>query len=493
MKFAFIHGTPARDVKRVEAFWKGQFGLAGFDENVTDHAFTPELGESMFKLKTRASGHGFGSGNNCGEFCFNTHAVKVNGVQQWSWEIMRECGDNPLYPQGGTWIYDRAAWCPGAPVDTKEFELSPLVNPEQPFTVDYDITYDPDGNYRFEGQIIAYGAANMQHDVEIVEVLAPSDVKVLSRWNPICESPRVMIRNNGAQLLTKCIFNYGVVGGETQFHTWEGELAFLESTEVALPYDDPLLREGDDEVWLKFEVEVQLDEGVVDEEPRNNITSASFHRVPTWSYSDLDDNRIIVWTKTNEVPWETSIEITDADGNVVWGRGYAEVNTTFRDTLALNQGCYRITIYDSDDDGQGFWANNDGSGYTRIKRVAGGNFINFEPDFGKSISQAFFFETNVVTSVHEAFVIEAEAAAAMVAFPNPTTESIQVRLSGFAQGALLRWYLRDALGRLVDEGSWVPHGGYLLQIPCGRYGLGTYSLTVQSAAGKRCTGWVQVR
>ncbi len=26
--------------------------------------------------------------------------------------------------------------------------------------MDYDIDFDPDGNYRFEGQIISYGAAN---------------------------------------------------------------------------------------------------------------------------------------------------------------------------------------------------------------------------------------------------------------------------------------------------------------------------------------------
>ena len=83
-------------------------------------------------------------------------------------------------PQGGTWIYDRAGWCPGAVVDTKDFELTPLVAGQDEFSVDYDITYDPDGNYRFEGQIVAYGPPNMDYDVEISQVLAPSDDKLES-------------------------------------------------------------------------------------------------------------------------------------------------------------------------------------------------------------------------------------------------------------------------------------------------------------------------
>ncbi len=488
LRFAFIEGTPARDVKRVEAFWKGQYNLSSFDENVTDHVFTPVLGEAMFKLKTRASGHGFGSGNNCGEFCYNAHSVKVNGETQWTWEVMRECADNPLYPQGGTWIYDRAAWCPGAPVDTKEFELTNVVTAGEPFAVDYDITYDPDGNYRFEGQVVAYGEANMQHDVEISEVLAPSDNKLQSRFNPICESPQVIIRNNGAEPLTSCTFNYGIQGGEETTFQWTGELAFLESAVVDLPYIDPSLSEGDNEEELIFEVAVNAPNGQLDQEPRNNATTSRFHRVPTWAYSDLDDNRIIVWTKTNLVPSETTIELTDAAGNVVWERGYAEANTTFRDTLSLNQGCYRLTIYDSGDDGQGFWANNDGSGYTRVKKVAGGNFINFEPDFGKSISQAFFFQTNLVgveefiSNRHFGFQV----------FPNPSDAQFNVRLDGWNGGQLANWSLRDPMGRLIDQGARRLNSGELLVLSLREYPPGTYALTVANELGQRTTQWIQV-
>jgi hypothetical protein len=489
MKFAFIHGTPPRDVKRMDAFWKGQYALSTFDGNVTDHVFTPEEGESMFRLKTRASGHGFGTGNNCAEFCYNTHSVQVNGDTQWSWEIMRECADNALYPQGGTWIYDRAGWCPGAVVDTKDFELTPHVEGQESFSVDYDITYDPDGNYRFEGQIVAYGPPNMAYDVEVSQILAPSDDKLESRWNPICESPRVRIRNNGEQPLTSCQFTYGIEGGATATYEWTGELAFLESAEVDLPYDDPTLFEGDNEEWVVFEVEVNQPNGMVDEEPRNNKTSSRFHRVPTWSYPDLDDNRLIVWTKTNAVAWETSVELLDADGNVVWERGYPTANTTYKDTLSLNQGCYRFTINDLGDDGQSFWANSDGSGYTRLKKVAGGNFINFEPDFGKYISQAFFFQTNLVTVEEELPV----SPASMVVFPNPSDGVFQVALNGVKAGQRVDWHCYDAMGRLLKSGQWRAGSGTLEQVDLSRLKPGTYALVCYDEQGQKLTKWIQKR
>jgi hypothetical protein len=36
-----------------------------------------EEGEVGLKLKTVATGHGFGSGNNCAEFCYNTFIASM--------------------------------------------------------------------------------------------------------------------------------------------------------------------------------------------------------------------------------------------------------------------------------------------------------------------------------------------------------------------------------------------------------------------------------
>ena len=37
-------------------------------------------------------------------------------------------GEVALYPQGGTWVYDRANWCPGDKATTRNHELTSYIN-----------------------------------------------------------------------------------------------------------------------------------------------------------------------------------------------------------------------------------------------------------------------------------------------------------------------------------------------------------------------------
>ena len=483
LKFAFIEGTPPRDVKNVTAFWKGLHYLSNWDETILPVTYTPEEGEEMWRLKTRASGHDFGQGNNCAEFCYNTHSVNVNGEEEWSWEIMQECADNPLYPQGGTWIYDRAGWCPGAPVKTQNFELTPLVAGQEDFTVEYDITYDPFGNYRMEGQIIGYGAPNMAHDVEVMDILAPSDNKLMSRLNPVCENPVVRIRNNGSEPLTSVTFTYGITGEELVTTVLEiNPLGFLETADVELPYDASPYYVGDDGETLRFEVNAEV-ANAYDADPSNGWMSTTFRRPPTWQYTNLDDNRMIVWTKTNNVPGETTVEIRHADGGLYWARSYSEPNTTYRDTIVLNQGCYRFTVNDSGDDGIDFWANNDGSGYVRLKKVAGGNFHIFESDFGKSISQAFYFATNLYSEVNELPAQQGDVGA----FPNPFRESLTLLPAGITGPA--QWEIFNVQGQLLDQGFWFAQANQRTELDATRWPSGTLVVVVRQG-GQKWTRWV---
>ena len=474
LKFAFIEGTPPRDVENVTAFWKGIHYLNNWDATILPQTYAPGEGEEMWRLKTRASGHDFGQGNNCAEFCYNTHSVKVNDTQEWSWEIMQECADNPLYPQGGTWIYDRAGWCPGAPVRTEDLELTPLVAGQDSFTVEYDVTYDPHGNYRMEGQIIGYGPANMAHDVEVMDILAPNDDKLLSRLNPVCENPVVRIRNTGSEPLTSVTFTYGITGEDlvTETLTFESPLAFLEMRDVELPYDATAYFVGDDEEVLRFEVRGDV-AGELDEDPSNGWMSTTFRRPPTWQYNSLDDNRMIVWTKTNNVPGETTVEIRHADGGLYWARSYSEANTTYRDTIVLNQGCYRFTVNDSGDDGIDFWANNDGSGYVRLKKVAGGNFKVFESDFGKSISQAFYWATNLYSGVDE----QPAAGGDVAVFPNPMQDQLTLLPAGFSGQAEYR--IHNVQGQLIDQGVWQAQAGQQSILDASAWPSGTLVVVVR--------------
>ncbi len=444
LKFVFIEGTPARDVKRVERLWDTNVGLSNFDNVVAEKVVTKMPDESMWKIATTNTGHGFGSdANNCGEFCNNIQSVEVNGQEHWSWDIIQKCSTNPLYPQGGTWIYDRAGWCPGMNSKTNEFELTPFVQDGDNFTVDYDVTYDPFGNYVFFTTLFGYGAANHSRDPEIEMITAPSDWKIHSRWNPICDNPKFILRNKGSQPLTDLNIYFGVVGGSSQTLHWTGNLGFMESEEVELTYSDPLMWEGDDSEQLTFFVNLGLSADGADDNPSNNYAENHFTRPPIYQYSQLDDNRVIIQLKTNAAFAQSSYTLYDINGNIVFERDNFDAPlTTYRDTVALNQGCYMFHLKDSGEDGLSFFANDDGNGLCKFDRVGSFDLVNFERDFGKEIIHYFFWKTNVV-SVEENIAIKT----AVRVYPNPAGQSCNLQLTGFEKNATIEIF--DQYGALI--------------------------------------------
>ena len=75
---------------------------------------------------------------------------------------------------------------------------------------------------------------------------------------------------------------------------------------------------------------------------------------------------------------ETSWDIFDRDNNLVYesaNGGSLMINSQYRDTLVFDDG-YTFLMNDTDDDGIDFWANNDGAGMARFRKLeqAGLNF-----------------------------------------------------------------------------------------------------------------------
>jgi hypothetical protein len=426
LKFVFIEGTPSRDVKRIANVWQGNWGLGGFNNVVNEKTFTLQPNESELKLRTTLTGHGFGNdANNCGEFCYNTHSLNVNGNPTFSWEIMQDCDKNPLFPQGGTWIYARAGWCPGAEGRTEEFELTPFLQNNQ-VSAEYNITTDPYGNYVTESQVIYYGEKNHAHDPEIEQVLAPSNWENHSRWNPICDNPKFVLRNKGSQPLTEVKISYGVVGGAIEIFTWTGNLGFMESEVVELTYSDPILWNSTSTTG-RFVIDLGESANGVDENPSNNHAESAFTRPPVYSYlPNTDNNKLIIIFRTNASHWESAYTLYDINDNPVFTRSFTQPNTTHRDTLQLNAGCYRFKITDTGGDGLSFFANNDGNGYCNLDRVSGAYFKQFENDFGAEIEQYFYWNTNLV-GVEE----EQAHATQILLMPNPAKKNVKLIANGF--------------------------------------------------------------
>ncbi|HMT30464.1 MAG TPA: peptide-N-glycosidase F-related protein, partial [Bacteroidia bacterium] len=129
----------------------GSWVSPSYADIMNDRYFAPvnitlDPNADMFKIRSAISGHG-----QQGEFIARTHTIKLNSSINFSRSVWRECATNPIYPQGGTWIYDRAGWCPGMAVDLKEFEITPNVTSGQTINLDYSlpvISSSGQSNYR---------------------------------------------------------------------------------------------------------------------------------------------------------------------------------------------------------------------------------------------------------------------------------------------------------------------------------------------------------
>ncbi|PCH93307.1 MAG: hypothetical protein COB85_07310, partial [Bacteroidetes bacterium] len=385
LKFLMIEGVPPREVIKVENLWKGTYQLSTIDSLVADWSVQLDPTASMYKLKTRTSGHRFDNPTNCAEFCYKIQSVDVDATMIYSWEIMQQCGMNPLYPQGGTWVYDRAGWCPGMKVEEQNVELTDYVNPGSVVDIDYDSQSDPYGEYILRAHLVSYGPPNFTLDATVEEIISPNNWEIQNRFNPICDNPKIVIKNTGSTPLTSLDIDFGVKGGVIHTYQWTGNLKFLEIETVTLTAsDDCWFINGNAESNI-FEVMVKNPNGGMDEYTPNNYFKSTFD-VPA-SYA----SSIYLLFRTNNVPSESSWLVQDDKGNTVYQSGAMLANTMYADTFNFSPGCYRFIVNDNDCDGLSWWANGDGTGFARLYKGDGSNtlLVNFEPDFGCQIAQSF--------------------------------------------------------------------------------------------------------
>lgn len=382
IRFEFIVGTPPRDVLDVRQIWRPE--SRGYVSIMDDTYFPPrdlmmDGNASSFKVRSAITGHG-----QEGEFIQRQHQISVNGGTQFAWNVWKECAENPIYPQGGTWIYDRAGWCPGMATDIQHFDITPYVTPGQTATIDYTVaTASGTSNYIVNNQLVTYGAINHSLDASILEISEPSTRVEFKRFNSICHSPKVTIQNTGSTTLTSLTITYWVNSSITpQTYNWTGSLEFGETEVVTLPSNYDLWSAINPSNNV-FNAEVSAPNGGVDEYTYNNYHASAFE-IP-----EVMPSNIVIWFKTNNVPGESSYQLLDEYDNVVFARSGMAANTLYKDTLNLGLGCYKYLVNDTGDDGIDFWANNDGTGYTRFFSPGVGNVKIFDGDFGDNINYNF--------------------------------------------------------------------------------------------------------
>jgi hypothetical protein len=381
MKFLMIKGTPPRNVVSIQNLWNGGFNY-GISSDPIENKLTPlkvkiPANAQTARWKSRITGHGMDSPQNCAEFCAKYHYFKVDSTQQFAQLVWRDnCDINPLYPQGGTWVYDRANWCPGAEVWTYDFELTPFITPGDSVELDHDV--QPYTNtsgwdyFQIEDQLVTYGPPNFTLDAAIDNVLAPTTNKMWKRLNPICSAPVIIIRNNGSTPLTSLDINYGISGSTPSVYHWIGNLPFLQTETVEL----------DTFAWAhgasSFEFSIGNPNGGTDQYAANNSWKSVFEYVPVMP------SQFVILLRTNNNPSENSYTVSDDQGNIVFERSGLTANTTYSDTMNLTTGCYHFRLIDTGEDGLQWWANTaQGTGYIKFKSATNNVYlVNFGSDFG---------------------------------------------------------------------------------------------------------------
>ncbi|MDR2854315.1 MAG: hypothetical protein LBV31_03300, partial [Prevotellaceae bacterium] len=358
LKFIFIEGTPPRNLIDLQQIYQGDYQLSTFDQTVKDTTVTLNPAAQYAKLRTTVTGHGFDNPENCAEFCPNIHSIKSNGQTVYSWNIIQECAENPLYPQGGTWIYDRAGWCPGMKGTTYEFDMTNYIS-NGALNFDYNIQQKSDGNYRTAIYLATYGAINHQADVSAEDIIAPTNNPFQLRYNPTCGQPIVVIKNIGADILNTLEIQYGF-GDSIYTFNWSGELAFMQLDTVVLPLPDWNEVQGQTGT---FTYTLLNPNGQTDPTPYNNAQSSHFS-----TPLKLSVNALGFYFKTNKSPAETTWKLYDVQGNVLFQNGTMAANTVYSTSMPLANGSYKLALYDAGNDGFDFWANNDGTGIAQIRK-----------------------------------------------------------------------------------------------------------------------------
>jgi len=456
-KFIFIEGTPDRntiDIKRLYAHG-GQYGNAAnpIDNNFPVLNETAPAGTVSTAFRFIVTGHGYDA-NQCCEFASHYYDLNLNGspiLQQYIWRD--DCGLNELYPQGGTWLYERANWCPGSTVNPYYDSLPGIsagVNYNINVTFETYTVSGSYGNYDASASAIYYGGINKSIDASIEDIISPSTNPQHFRENPSNNLPTIHIHNSGRTTIDSINFQYGVVDSAMQNFTWTGTLTALADTTISLPASTSLtnMSASSQSGTFPFIVTITGVNGSPDVDQTNDTMRSQFIIAPNWpdtiTIKMLTSNLAADGMNLNANPADASWYITNLNGDTVFSRTNTDYSTLYIDTIVLPAiGFYKFSINTSGFcSGLHWWAYDQGltgyaPGYLLIKNPVGANIrmhgytyaTNFSSaglknegehdDFGCGYSQYFYVSDALPSSVHNL----ANPSSVSI-YPNPANDEI---------------------------------------------------------------------
>ena len=485
LKLEMIEGTPTMEAVSAKNIYDGYFAYGNISDPIENHLTPKELRYNLpvikAVVKNTISGHG-ADDNDCGEFCSKYYNLKINGANIAQKQIWKnDCGLNNISPQTGTWLYDRANWCPGQVVYPFTHDITSMTSPASTFSVDVDMqlytspTQTNTGGYNIVSHLISYSAPSYNTDVSIEDIIAPTNNPNYARSNNACINPKIKIKNTGTNPVTQVVFDFSIVGGTTLTYTWTGVLNFLEETIVEFGPTMPLYN-GNPTNQFKVNI-TGVNGSIGDQDLFNNTYSSTYNAVKVYP------NKFVVFFSTNgstsainpgynEAHWT----IKDASGTIVASRINNLNSTVYRDTVDLPNGCYTFTMDDDGCDGISWWAYqyytpNPGSGIIKFNKLSPAIPLKtISGDFGCQTTERFM-TSNVVTSIEEKIL-----KTNFQLYPNPSTSVINLLLTVNEQQNV-NYTITDITGKEVKKGQLNSVGSEIYPIDINGLTNGMYFIT----------------
>ena len=519
-KFIFIEGTPDRNtiaIKRLYAHG-GTYGSATspIDLNFPVLSETAPAGTASAAFRFILSGHGSDT-LGCCEFAEHYYDLYLNGTSIFEQNIWRDCGLGELYPQGGTWLFNRSNWCPGASV-IPYYDYLPGITAGSNYNINvefepYVVTH-PSGNYDASASVVYYGTFNKTLDASIEDIIAPSSSQQHFRENPSNNLPIVHIHNSGSTTISNVSFQYGVVDSAMQSYTWSGSLPALADTIISLPASTSLayMSSTSQSGTFPFIVAITGVNGAPDVDQTNDTMRSWFIVAPHWP----DTIAIKMYTSNlssdgmnlNTNPADANWYIMNVNGDTVFSRTNTNYNTLYMDTVTLPANGY-YQFYVSSPAwcaGLHYWffdAQLTGylPGYLEVKKLTNANLLMHgytytggtspaalknegeHDDFGCGYSQYFYVSTANTTGVKSI-----KNTPAVAIYPNPANEKINIDFDNVdTRGASIS--IINVLGQAVYSTGINADN---IKIDCSLFSPGVYMILRNGTSGSTNIGKVVI-
>ena len=467
VKFEFVEGTPTREAYKVDRIYEGYLAYGNANNPIEKYlvpkTFITDSQTQSVKLRLTITGHGAENNENCSEFCAKKTYVKLNDsliAQQLVW---KPCGFNAISAQGGTWVYDRANWCPGEQVNVYEYELN-YKNGVNTIDVDFEpFVANGSAGYQVNAQIVYFKDFASQNDVSLEKIKSPSTNFWYSNINPECGNGLVTIKNFGANALNSIDIYYQVGSNTPQKRTWYGLLPIGKDTDVVLYNINFAGATGN----KTFKAWVDNPNGQNDGNDLNDMKSTSFN-IP----AQLPNTFTIEMT-TNKVPTDNKVVIKNLWGQVMFEKQYTIASKLQKDTINLGCGCYTLELTDASGDGLSFFANSAGSGSFRLMKFLPNYSLikNFNADFGSKI--VYNFTAGAPLSIEETSAMDFEL------YPNPVSKTLHIDMS-VDKGLMKDFSIYTIQGQLIKKFS---SSDASLDFDVADFEAGLYLVSVSSDEG----------